>query len=335
MKKKFLFTFFCFFISCIQSFASPLYTISDMGLDDGREPSYASSINNSGQVVGRFGLGSSCYVFLWEEETGVIALFPAKGVNTCSLKINNLGQVAGNSSDTPMNKYNPGLREFGFIWDIDVGFQYLGCKIRDINDYGVVVGEYGHNRVPAWVEGKLEGKIKKLSQYTTSINNLGQIVGHVFGSVADPKHKTIGKCDRFDIAFLIDGGEIKEIFPENRTFRTPSPVAINDQGQILCRDGNCIISPDGTRVHLNGFNYGYPMSMNNKGDVVGVYSDSNIGVRKACLWSDGKFYILEDLIEDLDEWTRIEHAYDINDNGQIVGFGNKNGVTKAFLLNPK
>lgn len=327
-----------------------------MGLGDGREPSHASSINNHGQVVGTFGLGSSAYsVFLWEESTGVTAIFPAKGVNRDSLKINDLGQIIGNSSNTPPNNEYVVFQEYGFIWDFYNGFKYLEIKVkvRDINDYEVVVGEIGvvfdtqnnsylHKNINLrkWAEGKLDGKIKKLSQYTTSINNAGQVIGHIFGSVEDPKHKIIGKCDRFDIAFLIDGDEIKEIFPdllkpEHRAFCTPSPVAINDQGQILCRNGAFIVSPDGSRIRLNGLNYDYPMSMNNNGDVVGVCSDSNVSVKKAFLWSEGNFYILEDLIENLDGWIRIEYAYDINDNGQIVGIGNKNGVTKAFLLNPK
>lgn len=361
MKKYSLFTFL-FFLSCLQGFAEPLYTISDMGLGEGREPTLASSINNNGQVVGKF--GTYGYVFLWEKDTGAIALFPTHGIpstvpveNTAEipfhafLKINNLGDVAGNLTNVPEKKeYHH--QEYGYIWDFENGFKFCHNKIFDFNDYRTAVGENGFvfstekgtyikkPDIPKWIKEKLGEKIKNLSQNITSINNSGQMVGYASGMVADPTCPAYTRYVRFGIAFLIDGEEIKEIFPdvvkpEQCIFRTPSPGAINDQGQILCCDGAFIVSIDGTRIRLNGWKYGHPISMNNKGDVVGVYSDSQGGVNKACLWLDGEFYILKDLIENLDGWTRMEYAYDINDSGQIVGFGNKNGVTKAFLLNPK
>jgi probable HAF family extracellular repeat protein len=68
-------------------------------------------------------------------------------------------------------------------------------------------------------------------------------------------------------------------------------------------------------------------------DVVGQAWDSyGGGVHHAVIWRGG-------VIEDLNSWIsdpdwELQVAYDINDAGQIVGYGNYKGEGRAFLLEP-
>jgi probable HAF family extracellular repeat protein len=54
---------------------------------------------------------------------------------------------------------------------------------------------------------------------------------------------------------------------------------------------------------------------------------------KAVLWEEGEIYNLNDLILPEPSWI-LQSATDINDHGQIVGYGSHEGKTKAFLLTP-
>lgn len=54
----------------------------------------------------------------------------------------------------------------------------------------------------------------------------------------------------------------------------------------------------------------------------------------AALWIEGKLYDLNDLIPKDSGWDNLEEANDINERGQIVGRGMKDGNQHAFLLNP-
>ena len=52
------------------------------------------------------------------------------------------------------------------------------------------------------------------------------------------------------------------------------------------------------------------------------------------LWVNGVMDDLNNMVSDSSNWEIIE-AYDINDFGQIVGYGiNPEGHTHAFLLTP-
>lgn len=72
-------------------------------------------------------------------------------------------------------------------------------------------------------------------------------------------------------------------------------------------------------------------AINNAGHVVGTSGDSS-GRPRAFLY-DGTIKDLNDLIDNALGWT-LTHASDINNSGQITGYGTIGGEEHAFLLTP-
>jgi probable HAF family extracellular repeat protein len=69
-------------------------------------------------------------------------------------------------------------------------------------------------------------------------------------------------------------------------------------------------------------------AINDQGDVVGD------GEGEAMLWTDGKMYVLFDLLTNPDGVGTIDKAHDINNAGQIVGFTTNGDVIEAFIAVP-
>ena len=71
---------------------------------------------------------------------------------------------------------------------------------------------------------------------------------------------------------------------------------------------------------------GYARGINNRGEVVGVVADGPF------IWdSVAGMRNLNDLLDSSGDGWVLTHAYDINDRGQIVGFGsNPDGYTHGF-----
>jgi probable HAF family extracellular repeat protein len=74
-------------------------------------------------------------------------------------------------------------------------------------------------------------------------------------------------------------------------------------------------------------------SINNRGQVVGWLQAAE-GKQHAALWQQGKMYDLNTLIPHDSGWF-LKIAADINEKGQIVGYGTINGAPRAYLLTPQ
>jgi probable HAF family extracellular repeat protein len=74
--------------------------------------------------------------------------------------------------------------------------------------------------------------------------------------------------------------------------------------------------------------------INNVGDIVGWSWINSMGDSRAVLWENaGPIVNLNDRIDVGSGWL-LENATNINDAGQIVGTGELNGQSRAFLLTP-
>jgi probable HAF family extracellular repeat protein len=87
-----------------------------------------------------------------------------------------------------------------------------------------------------------------------------------------------------------------------------------------------------------GSGFGRAWSINDAGVIVGHSYEAGGLVNNdklATVSFDGQSVIkLSTLVDNLTGWTVLSNAYDVNELGQIVGYGTYNGEERAFLLTP-
>jgi probable HAF family extracellular repeat protein len=85
---------------------------------------------------------------------------------------------------------------------------------------------------------------------------------------------------------------------------------------------------------LPGFTYSLAYAINSSAMVVGMAKTSpGDSGGDAFLWMNGQMLDLNSLISPASGW-HLTSAADINDLGQIVGYGTLNNVPESFLLKP-
>lgn len=92
---------------------------------------------------------------------------------------------------------------------------------------------------------------------------------------------------------------------------------------------------DGSRLPLGtlGGAFSVAHSINNSGQVVGGSLTEGNETFHAFLFTEGGMYDLNQLLVDAPDWELLQ-AVGINDQGQIVGVGLRDGQDHGFLLNP-
>ncbi|MBW8041844.1 MAG: hypothetical protein FVQ85_17850 [Planctomycetes bacterium] len=303
--------------------ALPRYEIIDLG------PGWASGINDAGQVVGGVLIyGGYTRAFLWDKTTGMTDLGVLGGIWANATGVNDAGQVTGWSS-------TGGGEHHAFLWGktrgmIDLGTLpgYANSRAWSINNTGQVVGE---SNVTAflWEDGDMIdlGTLGGSTSYAKAINNVGQVVGS--SSSGQGSH-----------AFLwdsINGMRDLGVLPSSYS-NSSSAHSINDSGQIVGISGgeNVFLWEDGEMTDLGTLGqYSEFCTINDAGQVVGgaayqegeyypFYWDAEIGMIR-----------LDELVLSNRGWKRLELALDINNRGQIVGYGlSEEWVNHAFVMTP-
>ncbi len=341
----------------------PLYHVTDLGTDWGRREAYA--INDLSQVVGYTTLYNGViHAFLWDN--GILtdlgeSFQDAEESYACS--INNNGQVVGYG-----NLKYPSSRDVYYdaalLWDkgtiTDIGRLDDASRMNyaySINDVGQIVGSSKTDIRPypphAFLYengvmtdlGSLKGEDG--GSWAYAINNSGQVVG---------KSKVVGDSiySDDDHAFLWDNGVMIDlgILADGSDFSEARDI--NDLGQVVgYADIPSEIPRDTDPYRAFLWDNGHMMDLgtlpdsigsiaeaiNNTGQVVGTSYGifDHFNTEQAFFWDQTHGIMkLNDLLDDSSEgWDLIE-AYDINNLGQIVGYGinpGKDGV-HAFLLTP-
>lgn len=320
------------------------YTITDFGLNNATP----YDINNAGEVVGEHH-GKS---FLWKG--GLLSNFGLNGRSFSAMAINSTGKYVVTDYNYTniylINKKNstpPVLK--------NTSGYHVG---RDINDDEIIVGTHridGSWRPYVWREGG-----ESLFEFdenwgaATAINNNDpvQIAG------------TYQNDDENFQAFLWTEGNASEAdmhLIEGLDKPSSVATALNDNGYVVgwfndsyslytrtLYDRLVLPYYSGSRAFiwrsseewidlgtLAADNSGTSVAtdINNLNQVVG-YSSIDSGINHAFLYTlENGMIDLNTYLPDDSGWV-LRGAYAINDNGQIIGSGTLNGMSRSFLLTP-
>ncbi len=310
----------------------PTYVLKDLGIDNFKSSS-ASSVNDTGQVVGISNGGAMTHIQGFVRSQGKISSILANGGDdVIANSINIKGACTG-------YLHSSTLACTAFIYD-HAAYTKIGTfggKVSQafaINNQGDVVGAASDNgkKLHAFLFknkkltdlGSLAGG---LSSSATGINNHLQICG------------TSQLSDGSTHAFLRDNGSIKDL----GTLGGPSSfsTAINDSGEVV---GYAELS----NVYAHAFAYkngalkdlgtlpmgteSYAYGINREGTIVGSANDSH-GVMHAMVFAKNKMQDLNNIVDKNAGWV-LSEARGINNSGVIVGKGFKNGEMHAFMVEP-
>lgn len=310
------------------------YQLVDIGVPDGGINSYATGINHDGVVVGFYSTSSVTQI-AYSYSAGVMS------------DLGTLGGAA--SSATAINRHG---RIVGFaetIHGVIHAYSFRGEALKDLaphdegqemaawglNGRGEVVGAKGLSS-PSMAFVHRQGTLTELgtlggsSSVAAGINDNGQIVG---------SSSTAGDSESHAFAYqngaMIDLGTLGGLYS--------AAVGINASGQIT---GYSFTADESIHPFLYtggimqdlgllpGHHSCMAWALNDRGDVVGQCY-SSLGASHAFIHHKGRLRNLNHLVEDAEaKGWQLETAAAINNAGQIVGWGQHKGNTRAFLLIP-
>ncbi|MFT3858232.1 MAG: hypothetical protein QM742_12275 [Aquabacterium sp.] len=319
--------------------AAPAYTITEIGTLGGAA-SMAVSINASGQIAGSAvtATGQS-HAFLYDRGvmTDVLAgrddVFEGVGI------VNDLGQVAG---DYYLN--DTGVRA-AFVYDQGTLREWRAADggsltVRGFNNAGELAGTVmpasgAYQRAFALRNGQIvEIGSTEAGAVTQGhgINQSGWMAISVSSMEAGIQTALVGP-DGSTVALTAPG--------EGTWFGNPQ---INDHRAVAGTAMSMSMRPRAmlfagqswTDLGALDAYSSMAMGINNRNDVVGTlnyYTPWGDETQEAFAYVDGQMRKLGSLIDPASGW-QLKAAMDINDRGQIVGYGVFNGQERGFLLTP-
>lgn len=314
------------------------YTITNLGNLGGSSSSsiaqpqaYATAINNSGQIVGSaYTPSRDEHAFLYQN--GTLTDLTATYGNTigAAKDINNSGTITGTlynatgsytissgSVGTVGTLYVNALSPSGTLAGSDTN--YPNVAAININGTTTSLGTLGGAQSSAY-----------------GVNTAGTIVGYATNSVNGTFRP-----------FVYSGGTMTNL---GNLGGSGEGIAydINDSGQIVGYSKNAsgystaFSYVDGTMTSLGQLNNGrnsVANAINASGQIVGFGVNGPSGHQEAALFQGGTVISLNTLVDpSVAGFSYLTQALDINDLGQIVGYGVPIGgslsAQQAFLLTP-
>jgi probable HAF family extracellular repeat protein len=262
---------------------NPGQPLQDLGTLGGNY-SYATSINDGGQVVGEAQDSDGKYwAFLknpGQPDLQNLGTIPGGYTTTEAYGINNSGQVTG-------WVLNPDKLWRAFL-------KTPGDEMRDL--------------------GGLPGG---LESFGWGINDAGQVVGSVYFNVS-VSHAFV-KNAALD---LVDLGTLGGSWSVARSINNVSQI-VGNSNNTLGQARAFLKNPfqDMQDLGTLGGNESWANDINNSGQVVGMARDG-ANQQRAFLWEESTMYDLNELTVNLPPGVQLIQAKAINDNGLIVGYAN-------------
>lgn len=318
----------------VQLFADipPAYTIIDLGTLGGKR-SYGHAINDNGQIVGHSHVpdNSAVHAFFYDgTEMNDIGLLSEW--DSYANDINNSGQIVGRSLIGDDRSVSHGYIYNGT--EISV-LSTLGGKYAwpmAINNMGIVTGgSYisGDSAMHTFVYDGINmhdlGTLGGTSSWAYGINDSGQIVGGSNTSTSEFH------------AFLFDGTSMHDLGVLDGVYSNARDI--NSSGHVVgssdVEGGRHAFYYDGMTMYGLGTlgEASTAHAINDSGQIVGDSFLPGNSIRHAFLYDDNKMIDLNTLLPPDSRWT-LMCAYDINNSGQITGYGHINGTKHAFLMTP-
>ena len=313
------------------------YQITDLGPLAGA-PTFATAISESGVISGYAQVdANSARAWVWRDGFGMTDLGSFGGADNRAFAVGLDGKVYGYAQ-------NAGGVQRGFAWDngvlTDVGSVVAGdaVNVEAANGPGVLAGTTttGGAALGFTLSGgvmttlpALAGAPLPATSAAYDINDAGRVVGAsgwIYGGTR---------------AFRTDaGGALVSLGTLGANDSTAT--AINASGQVVGystatnNETHAFIFNDGPGLTdlgvLPGGDDSRAWGMNDAGDAVGTADIVAPAQQRATLWlAGGGLKDLNNLIPLNSGWL-LEEARDINNSGDIVGFGTIGGQQHAFLL---
>ena len=347
-----IFQLACLFSIATTSFGG--FQITDLGTLGGTE-SFAYAINDAGQVVGlsRLAGDNDTHAFLYDHgnliDLSVTYNLGSGPYGESVSDINNSGQIVGNSPGGHVMILSGGsVTEIGVFDGMPSSFS----AALGINNLAQVVGYYSSADSLHHAFLYSNGVVTTIGPFGAdatsvayAINDSGMVAGSAADSFMVPAH-----------AFLYSNGVMTDISPFGNSESTAR--AINNSGQVvgefLTADNSsfhAFLYSNGvfTDLGFEGSPLSVPFAINDSGQVVGtVYVNYNVcydpgtGKDYPCPANPHAFFYDHGRIIDLNVlmhqagifgW-KLTIASDINNKGQIVGYGVRAGKYRAFLIEP-
>jgi probable HAF family extracellular repeat protein len=332
-------------------YAATQYRVTELAPTAGFAESYASSINNLGQIAGSstsYTIAANKYYInsqatLWTQNSQTV-ITTAPMTTSYAFAINNAGQVAGDVYNTRskngvllIDNPNPVTAT---VWN-NGSATYLSSlggtqsSALALNDQGQVVGVSadGQSRKIAtlWENGTVTALTtpELLNSVASAINNNGMIAGEVSGGDYTFTTQAVVWNNNV-LTYLSIGGQSQafDINNDNQIVGWSNNQASGRQYASLWENGV------ETNLSVVDSFASYAYAINNHGSIVGSYISNGIGEEFAAIWENGNATKLENLLIN-GNGISLYTANDINDQGWIVANGvNSNGEYRSFLLMP-
>lgn len=309
------------------AFAGPTYRLTTLAPFD--VGSWATDINDRGQVTGGMIVDGQLHTFLWDGQLHDLGATPDGG--GWGRSINRSGQIAV-AGERHAYLYDGTMRDLGSLGGGNT-------QPSGINARGQVVGwssvAFGDAPTHAFLyDGTTLQDLGSLSgpggtSFAGAIDAAGRVAGTSTGS------------DGYSHVFVHDGTMHElGIFGDNAYVGD-----MNERGWIVggyfdVQDHTSrLFFYDGTQRLLEQFSppgsYAQTMGLNALGQVVG-WGRHGVGPEVAVIWNDGEIADLNALLDPgiREDW-RLTEAWAIDDSGRIVGRGMlRDGFSTAVMLTP-